>query len=147
LGDLNPAEAVALLSTLVLQGKSKDEPFLTEKLERTRKDMIRIASNLEALQKRYRVEMDHDWLWKCMNFSLMEVVYEWARGMPFRDICNLTTMEEGSIVRCINRLEETCREVRNVAQVIGDGVLFRKMEQASEAIKRDIIFATSLYVS
>jgi antiviral helicase SKI2 len=44
-------------------------------------------------------------------------------------------------VRCITRLDELCREVRNAARVIGDPTLYRKMEQASESIKRDIVFA------
>lgn len=81
------------------------------------------------------------------NFGLMEVVYEWARGVSFKEICELTDVQEGSIVRCITRLHETCREVRNAARVIGDPVLYRKMDEASETIKRDIVFAASLYVA
>lgn len=76
-----------------------------------------------------------------------QVVYEWARGLPFKDICQLTTVDEGTIVRAITRLDETCREVRNAARVIGDPLLYRKMEAASQAIKRDIVFAASLYVA
>lgn len=52
--------------------------------------------------------------------------------------------QEGSIVRCITRLDELCREVRNAARIIGDPTLYRKMEQASESIKRDIVFAVRL---
>lgn len=44
-------------------------------------------------------------------------------------------------MRCITRLDELCREVRNAARIIGDPTLYRKMEQASESIKRDIVFA------
>ena len=51
----------------------------------------------------------------------------------------------GSIVRCIVRLDETCRDVRNAARVIGDSVLYKKAETASALIKRDIVFAASLY--
>jgi len=51
----------------------------------------------------------------------------------------------GSIVRCIVRLEEACRDVRNAARVIGDSTLFKKAEEASSLIKRDIVFAASLY--
>jgi len=51
----------------------------------------------------------------------------------------------GMIVRCIQRLEETCRDVRNAARVIGDPVLKEKMQEASKLIKRDIVFAASLY--
>ena len=39
------------------------------------------------------------------------MVYEWARGLPFKDICQLTTVDEGLIVRTVTRLDETCREV------------------------------------
>ena len=81
-----------------------------------------------------------------LNFGMVHVVYEWARGVPFSEICTLTAVEEGTIVRCISRLDETCREVRNVARVIGDPGLYQKMEEASERIKRDIVFATSLYL-
>ena len=40
---------------------------------------------------------------------LRQVVYEWARGTPFQEICQLTDVMEGSIVRAIVRLDETCR--------------------------------------
>ena len=56
-------------------------------------------------------------------------------------------VQEGSIVRCITRLDELCREVRNAARIMGDPTLYRKMEVASESIKRDIVFAGSLYLS
>lgn len=51
----------------------------------------------------------------------------------------------GIIVRCIQRLNETCQDVRNAAKIIGDPVLHQKMEEASTLIKRDIVFAASLY--
>lgn len=71
-------------------------------------------------------------------------------------------MPEGTIVRCITRLDETCREVRDAARVIGDADLFTKMEEAQALIKRDselsatktgvavancqsVVFAASLY--
>ena len=91
--------------------------------------------------------MDPEFLETNVNFGLMEVVYEWAQGVPFKTICSFTSLEEGSIVRVITRLDETCREVRNAAQIIGDAELFKKLEQASELIKRDVIFAPSLYVN
>lgn len=38
-------------------------------------------------------------------------------------------------------------QVRNAARVIGDPTLYRKMEATSQLIKRDIVFAASLYVA
>jgi antiviral helicase SKI2 len=51
----------------------------------------------------------------------------------------------GIIVRCIQRLDETCRDVRNAARIIGDPTLYKKMEDASVSLRRDIVFAASLY--
>ena len=57
----------------------------------------------------------------------------------------LTDVLEGTIVRCIVRLEETCREVQSAARLMGDPALCKKMEVASQLIKKDIVFAASLY--
>lgn len=56
---------------------------------------------------------------------------------PFDQITLLTDVAEGTIVRVITRLDETCREVRDAARVIGDTELFKKMEEAQTKIKRD----------
>ena len=56
---------------------------------------------------------------------------------PFDKIMALTDVAEGTIVRVITRLDETCREVRDAARVIGDADLFKKMEEAQNKIKRD----------
>ena len=79
------------------------------------------------------------------NFGLTEVAYEWARGMPFAEITQLTDVQEGIIVRTIQRLDETLRDVKDAARVIGDPMLYQKMGAASTIIKRDIVFAASLY--
>lgn len=57
----------------------------------------------------------------------------------------LTDVQEGIIVRCIQQLNETICDVKSVAKLTGDPKLYNKMEEASQAIKRDIVFAASLY--
>lgn len=54
----------------------------------------------------------------------------------------MTDVPEGTIVRVITRLDETCREVRDAARVIGDADLFAKMEEAQGLIKRDSEFSS-----
>jgi antiviral helicase SKI2 len=71
----------------------------------------------------------------------------YLQGTPFAEICELTDVQEGIIVRTIVRLDETCREFKNAARIIGDSALHQKMAEASESIKRDIVFAASLYVA
>ena len=151
LNDLDPTEIVAALSALLYQQKSTDDDFdieVPESLLNCCKQMKKIALNLGQLQKKHGLDLDPiDYAESTMKFGLVHVVYEWAIGVPFSEICQLTTAQEGSIVRCITRLDELCREVRNCARVVGNPTLYRKMEAASTAIKRDIVFAASLYVS
>lgn len=49
------------------------------------------------------------------------------------------------MVRCIQRLDEVLKELRQAARIVGDSVLGSKMEKASLAIRRDIVFTASLY--
>lgn len=41
-----------------------------------------------------------------LNFGLVRVVYEWALEKPFAEIMDLTDVQEGIIVRCIQQLHE-----------------------------------------
>lgn len=151
LNDLDPTQIVAALSALVYQQKSEDDDFdmeVPEALLNCCRSMKTIALNLGQLQKEHGLDVDPiDYAESSLKFGLVHVVYEWAIGVPFSEICQLTSAQEGSIVRCITRLDELCREVRNCARVVGNPTLYRKMEAASVAIKRDIVFAASLYVS
>ena len=47
----------------------------------------------------------------------------------------------------IFRLDELCKDIRNAARVVGNPSLYRKLEAASESIKRDIVFAATMYVT
>ena len=152
LNELEPAEIVAVLSSLIAQEKTSDEE--ETQLSELPKNLIRccnriksIAYDFGALQKLHGLLVDPgDYVDGLLKFGLVQVVYEWALGVPFCNICELTMIQEGSIVRCITRLDELCREVRNCARVAGNPALYQKMEAASAAIKRDIVFASSLYV-
>jgi antiviral helicase SKI2 len=88
------------------------------------------------------VTLLQDECWIVMLFYVASM-----QGTPFADICELTDVSEGLIVRTIVRLDETCREFRNAASIMGNSALYKKMEVASNAIKRDIVFAASLYVT
>ena len=67
-------------------------------------------------------------------------------GVPFREIIELTDVQEGSIVRVIQQLVETLKDLREAAQIIGNPTLDSKMEAALTKIKRDIVFQGSLYL-
>ncbi|KAH8690808.1 NUC185 domain-containing protein [Talaromyces proteolyticus] len=149
LAEYEPEEIVALLSAFVFQEKTESEPTLTPRLEKGKEAIVRIADKVNDFQILHQVilssEDSNDFTSK-PRFGLVEVVYEWAKGMSFNRITDLTDVMEGTIVRTITRLDETCREVKNAAKLVGDPTLYTKMEQAQEMIKRDVIFAASLYM-
>jgi antiviral helicase SKI2 len=135
----------------VFQEKTDVEPVIPAKLEEGRDAIIAISDRVGRVQDSHQVAAAE--FQANLKFGLMEVVYEWAKGMvrctfilffqrnkalqPFEQITALTDVAEGTIVRVITRLDETCREVRDAARVIGDADLFKKMEESQIKIKRD----------
>lgn len=149
LADFEPEEIVALLSAFVFQEKAEGEPTLSPHLQKGRETIVAISEKVNAFQTQHQVILSSDDSNNFVSqarFGLMEVVYEWARGMSFNRITDLTDVLEGTIVRVITRLDETCREVKNAARIIGDPNLFTKMQTAQELIKRDITAVASLYM-
>ncbi|KAJ7959741.1 DExH-box ATP-dependent RNA helicase [Quillaja saponaria] len=148
LNELEPEEAVALMSAFVFQQKNASELSLTPKLAQAKQRLYNTAIRLGELQAHFNIQINpEEYVQDNLKFGLVEVVYEWAKGTPFADICELTDVPEGMIVRTIVRLDETCREFKNAAAIMGNSALYKKMEIASNAIKRDIVFAASLYIT
>ena len=77
---------------------------------------------------------------------MMDVIYAWSKGASFEKICDMTDIFEGSLIRATRRLDELMMQLCNAAKVIGDKELANRFEESNETIKRDIIFANSLYV-
>lgn len=122
--------------------------FCANFFNQLRDRLLEIATSLGNLQLKCGMDLTtKSYIAANCNFGLLEVVYEWAKGTSFATICEMTTVDEGLIVRCIIRLAEVCRDVRNAARVIGDPKLFQLMDAVGIAIKRDIVFAASLYVA
>ena len=145
LTDRPPEEIAALLSCMVFQQRNCSEPELSKSLKEGVEDIKATATKVGQTQVDCGLlEPVGDYV-ESFHFGLVEVVHEWARGMPFADITQLTDVQEGVIVRTIQRLDETLRDVKDAARVIGDPVLYQKMDAASTIIKRDIVFAASLY--
>lgn len=149
LAEFEPEEIVALLSSFVFQEKTESTPNMTPALERGLETIVKISEKVNHYQTVHQVILSSDDSNDFVSrprFGLVEVVYEWARGMPFSRITDLTDVLEGTIVRVITRLDETCREVKNAARIIGDPTLFTKMQTCQELIKRDICATASLYM-
>lgn len=148
LEDLSEEEVVSLLSCLIFKQRNCSPPVLTERLTKAKDRLETIAASVANVQLKCGVDiLPAEFVRENINIGMMQVVYEWARGTSFAKICEVTDVLEGTIVRCITRLDQTCLDVRNAARVVGDPKLYQKMVACSERIKRDIVFAASLYVT
>ncbi|KIJ55532.1 hypothetical protein M422DRAFT_57912 [Sphaerobolus stellatus SS14] len=131
LANYEPEEVVALISCLVFQEKPNMEPMIPPKLKVGRDAILAIIDRVDRVQFQHNVSED---------------MHARAKGMPFEQITSLTDVAEGTIVRVITRLDETYREIRDAARVIGDAELFKKMEEAQTKIHAIVlVFAASLY--
>ncbi|PWW75541.1 antiviral helicase [Tuber magnatum] len=148
LAEYEPEEIVALLSAFVFSEKTDVAPTVTARLEKGKAKIIEISRRVNRVQVEHQITMapENDDFENRPRFGLMEVVYEWAKGMSFSQITDLTDVLEGTIVRAITRLDETCREVKGSARIIGDPSLFAKMQECQELIKRDVCHCASLYL-
>lgn len=145
LSPLAPEESAALLSCLVFTQNTQVEPHITNTLQEGIDRVLSVAKRIGELQRECGIPQTAEEFVGQFKFGLTEVVYCWARGMPFAEIAQLTDVQEGTVVRCIQRLDEVLKEVRQAARIVGDSVLGSKMEKASLAIRRDIVFTASLY--
>jgi antiviral helicase SKI2 len=159
LAEYTPQEIVALLSSFVFQEKTEIEPRLSDKLRQGVERIVDISERVNHYQVLHQVILGGDEgggrsdaaqnnsaASQAPRFGLVEVVYNWADGVSFREIMGLTDVMEGTIVRVVTRLDETCREVMSVARLVGDPGLYAKMERAREMIRRDVVFTASLYM-
>ena len=100
LDDLKPEEIAAALSALVFQEKNEADldSELPDALVDCCEKMKTIATNLGQVQKDAGLQVDPgEYRDNSLKFGLVHVVYEWALGVTFKNICQLTDIQEGSI--------------------------------------------------
>ncbi|KAM4634304.1 exosome RNA helicase MTR4 [Polymixia lowei] len=144
--DLTAEQATALLSCFVFQENANEMPKLTEQLAGPLRQMQECAKRIAKVSADAKLEVDEETYLSQFKPQLMDVVYTWANGASFAQICKMTDVFEGSIIRCMRRLEEVLRQMCSAAKAIGNTELENKFAEGITKIKRDIVFAASLYL-
>jgi ATP-dependent RNA helicase DOB1 len=139
-------QIAALVSCLVVQDKSDSKVQLSESLAGPLRQLQQTARRIAQVSQESKINVNVEQYVERFQPTLMDVVFAWCNGSSFLDICTMTDIFEGSIIRCMRRLEELLRQLSNAAKAIGNGALEAKFAMAISAIKRDIIFAASLYL-
>jgi ATP-dependent RNA helicase DOB1 len=136
----------ALLSCFVFEEKTEQMSKLTEELSQPLRVLQELAKRISTVSREAKLNVDEEAYIQKFKPNLMDVVYSWSKGAPFSQLCKMTDAFEGSIIRCMRRLEELLRQMCQAAKVIGNAELENKFSEADKVIKRDIVFAASLYL-
>ncbi|KAH9696654.1 DExH-box ATP-dependent RNA helicase DExH9 [Citrus sinensis] len=140
LKDVKVEEMVSLLSCFVWQEKLQDASKPREELE------LLFTQLQDTARRVAKVQIDVEGFVNSFRPDIMEAVYAWAKGSKFYEIMEITPVFEGSLIRAIRRLEEVLQQLILAAKSIGETELEAKFEEAVSKIKRDIVFAASLYL-
>ncbi|XP_017769968.1 PREDICTED: superkiller viralicidic activity 2-like 2 [Nicrophorus vespilloides] len=145
-GALTPPQICSILSCFVFDEKSNEPAKLIDELSGPLRQMQDIARRIAKISTEARLEIDEEAYVDRFKPFLMDVVYAWCNGSSFSDLCRMTEIFEGSIIRCMRRLEELLRQMVQASKTIGNTELEDKFNMGIKLIKRDIIFASSLYL-
>eukprot|EP01134_Creolimax_fragrantissima_P002946 CFRG2946T1 len=144
--DLTVEQCVALLSCFVFQERSDEAPKLKEELAAPLRQMQESARRIARVSVECKMVVDEEEYVEGFRHEMMDVAHAWCKGTTFSAICKMTDVFEGSIIRCLRREEELMRQLCASAKVIGNTELENKFAEGITKIKRDIVFAASLYL-
>jgi len=144
-------EIAGLLSGFVFQQKVEKPQIESPKLKENIDRVIAIATNIGEVQNKCGIKETVGDFVEEIKFGLCNVCYQWAEGKPFKDIVEGTDIQEGIIVRALQRMDEVISDIKSAAEIYGDtslgdgSSLMEKMDKTSQSIRRDIVFSASLY--
>lgn len=139
-------DAVSLLSCFVFEEWQQEEVGISEESQEKYKMLKTTAQRIVTVLHDCNLKIDADAYVQKFSYELMDVVRMWVCGHTFLEICSKTPVFEGSIIRCFRRLEELLRQLCSAARVIGNTELENLFAIGITKIKRDIVFAGSLYL-
>eukprot|EP00760_Papus_ankaliazontas_P030055 PhM_4_TR458/c0_g1_i1/m.31146/K12598/MTR4, SKIV2L2; ATP-dependent RNA helicase DOB1 len=148
--DMETEMIVALLSCLVNVHKTPDSFNPDDKFH------VPLRQLYDVNQRLHKVAMDAGLIADTASESgaekimpsLIDLTYKWAKGCKFVEIVGTTDAYEGDIVRMMRRLEELLRQLASAARspAVGSMALSERFLDGITKIKRDIVFASSLYL-
>ncbi|EDQ87492.1 uncharacterized protein MONBRDRAFT_35219 [Monosiga brevicollis MX1] len=149
--ELSMAHSVALLSIFILgtansKEKEKEKSPVEKDLTNTLNQVQENARRIARVSIDTKLDVDMQSYAEQFPVEMLEVVHDWAQGRKFSEICEKTDMFEGSIIRAMRRLEELLKQMIAAAKAIGNTELENKFAEGVTAIRRDIVFAPSLYL-
>ncbi|KAI1001609.1 ATP-dependent RNA helicase [Podosphaera aphanis] len=144
--EMSPEICAATLSCFIFEEKSQTAQPLKGELK---EHFISIQAQARIISKvslESKLSLNEKEYVDSFKWELMDVVLAWAQGKSFAEICKMTDVYEGSLIRLFRRLEELLRQMAEAGKVMGSEELSKKFEESLAKIRRDIVAAQSLYL-
>eukprot|EP00198_Chlamydomonas_reinhardtii_P006185 XP_001695521.1 predicted protein [Chlamydomonas reinhardtii] len=114
---------VALASCLIPVEKSTETIKLTTQLAEPLAQLQAAARHIAEVSRECKLDLDPDEYVDGFKPALMDVIYAWSKGASFAQVCEMTDIFEGSLVRATRRLDELMGQLANAAAAVGDNEL------------------------
>jgi superfamily II RNA helicase len=145
--DATAQQIAALLSAFGCDEALNGTPEIPPDLVDLWGDVNRIVRRIVDVSKECGVSRNWEEYMSSKNPAYMMVTYNWAGGEDFSRLMELNPdLMEGSVIRTIKRTEEIARQAARAAREMGDSGLEVTILESITLMKRDIIFAASLYL-
>ncbi|KAJ4144356.1 hypothetical protein LMH87_003242 [Akanthomyces muscarius] len=143
--ELTPETCASVLSCFIFDEKV-EATALKEDLQKPFREVQAKARIVAKVSQECKLDVNEEEYVASLKWQLMETVFAWAQGRPFSEICKMTNVYEGSLIRLFRRLEELLRQMAQAAKVMGNDDLTKKFDESLQKIRRDIVAAQSLYL-
>ena len=147
--ELNQSEIIAILAAFI-QEKSNDvtqinQLNVSDKIKETLNNINYIAEDFGDYEYKSYIEINTDWN---LYLSFIGPAYDWANGDSIFDIYKkYNNVYEGTFIRNILRIQNMLDNIKNIAEIINNSELLKKLENIEELIIRDQVTTESLYIS
>ncbi|KAL8953219.1 MAG: hypothetical protein Q9222_000918 [Ikaeria aurantiellina] len=142
--ELTPELCASVLSCFIFEEKAEC-PALKEELAKPYRELQAKARMIAKVSQESKLPVNEDEYLQTFKYQLMEVVFAWSHGTSFAEICKMTDVYEGSLIRLFRRLEELLRQMAQAGKVMGSEELEQKFEQSLLKVRRDIVAAQSFH--
>jgi ATP-dependent RNA helicase DOB1 len=145
--DLTPQQIAALMCVFACDEGGKEEPEIPEDLMDSWMRTKGIIERIVNVSRECGIQLRLDEYMANFDATYMMLCYNWAGGADFSELMEENPrFFEGSVIRTVKRTEEILRQLSRAAKEMGESNLELTILEAITVIKRDIIFAASLYL-
>ena len=148
LDDLEPAEIVGTLAAFI-EEKNNDittigQLTVSPKMKETLERINYISNDFGDYEYNSFIEIGTDWN---LYLSFIGPAYDWALGKSIYQIYqNYEEIYEGTFIRNILRIKNIIDNLKNIAEIVSNSILLKKLENLESILIRDQVISESLYI-